>query len=56
MKASQEESQERMTRNDSAQTPYFIPTPQRTESNWGGACDQAYQNNLEIGSNNKTSQ
>ena len=31
-----------MTRNDSAQTPYFIPTPQRTDSNWGG---DAYINN-----------
>ena len=31
-----------MTRQDSAQTPYFIPTPQRTDSNWG---DSTYLNN-----------
>lgn len=35
-------SQERLTRNDSAQTPYFLTTPQRTDSNWGGSV--AYQN------------
>ena len=40
------ESQERiMTRNDSEYTPYFIPTPQRTESNWGDSAYHQTNNN-----------
>ena len=34
-----------MTRNDSEYTPYFIPTPQRTESNWGDSAYHQTNNN-----------
>ena len=39
---SRESRENNMTRIDSAQTPFFVPTPQRTGSNWG---EQAYLNN-----------